>query len=350
MFWRVACRGISTKPAPEPTDVPETPWGDQVVAVLNDWQLSGSQDLILSPDVDGLTTACLLASRFPCRIAGIYTGQHLLLTGDGTLDEARDALWLDHDVSGPGVRCIGQHLVHHRATDQLPRRDPRSWNPNTWQRQAWDKSFAGIKGKKQDKYPYATAHFVAHALGNLETSDSDMLALLAHADGAWFALHIYRANGEIWHNKMFPGSGTIEVMRNWAEAHEHHKSHQEIVARLRVSGIKTQVSRSPRATLLSDDLKSLTGNQSVKGRPTANQEQYLRNLQSALTVVAGVVGSSPNLDCMPGLFVSGERESHYPNRIDSEYGSFDEMMLQEQIFSHAFTDQRTLQYTKYFGV
>ena len=122
------------------------------------------------------------------------------------------------------------------------------------------------------------------------------------------------------------------------------------MAKLRVNGIKTQVSRSPRATLLSDELRSLTGNQSVKGRPTANQEQYLENLQSALTVVAGVVGSSPMLESTPGLFRSGERESHYPNRIESEYGSFDEMMLKEQIFSHAFTDQRTLQYTKYFGV
>jgi hypothetical protein len=177
-----------------------------------------------------------------------------------------------------------------------------------------------------------------------------MLALLAHSDGAWFALHIYRANGEIWHNKMFSGSKTIEAMRNWADAHEHHKNHQDLVARLRVSGIKTQVSRSPRATLLNEDLRSLTGNQSVKGRPTANQEQYLQNLQSALTVVAGIVGSSPDLDSKPGLFVSGERESHYPNRIEDEYGSFDEMMVSEKIFSHAFTDQRTLQYTKYFGV
>jgi len=177
-----------------------------------------------------------------------------------------------------------------------------------------------------------------------------MLALLAHADGAWFALHIYRTNGEIWHNKMFPSSRTIEVMRNWAGAHEHHASHQDIVAKLRVSGIKTQVSRSPRAALLEDNLKSLTGNQSVKGRPTANQAQYLQNLLSALTVVAGVVGSSPELDSTPGLLVSGERESHYPNRIESEYGSFDAMMVQEKIFSHAFTDQRTLQYTRYFGV
>ena len=328
----------------------QEPWEHQVLDVLKDWQSSGSQDLILSPDVDGLTTACLLSARFDCRIAGIYTGQHLLLVGDGTLDQARNALWLDHDVSGPGVRCIGQHLVHHRATDLLPRRDQMSWNPNTWQRQSWEKSFTGIKGKKQDKYPFATAHFVARALGSLETDDSRMLALLAHADGAWFALHIYRANGEIWHNKMFPGSKTIELMRNWAEVHEHRASHQAIVEKLRINGIKTQVSRSPRATLLDDDLRSLTGNQSVKGRPTLNQEQYLSNLKDALGVISDVVGSSPMFENKAGLLASGERESHYPNRIDSEYGSFDQMMIKEQIFSHAFTDQRTLQYTKYFGV
>lgn len=300
--------------------------------------------------MDGLVTASLLAAKYKCRIAGIYTGQHLLLTGDGTLEQARRALWIDHDVSSPGVRCIGQHLVHHRASDLLPRREAKSWNPNTWQRQSWEKSFTGIKGKKQDKYPYATAHFVARALGSLETDDSELLALLAHADGAWFALHIYRANAEIWRDKMFAESKTIDLMRHWADAHDLHPSHKAVVERLRESGIKTQVSRSPRAKLLDEDLRSLTGNQSVKGRPTASPQQYLLNVKAALDVVASVVGSSPSLDTTPGLLASGERESHYPNRIESEYGSFDQMMVEEKIFSHAFTDQRTLQYTKYFGV
>lgn len=116
MLGGVNWRGISTRAASEPTDVSELLWEEQVVAVLNDWQASGSQNLILSPDVDGLTTACLLASKFPCRIAGIYTGQHLLLTGDGTLDEARDALGFggrESRLSG-GLGCVSERVGVHR--------------------------------------------------------------------------------------------------------------------------------------------------------------------------------------------------------------------------------------------
>ena len=325
-------------------------WHVAVRDVFDDWQGSGSKDLVISPDVDGLTTSCLLAKHYESRIIGIYTGQHLLLADGCTLASARDALWLDHDVNGKGVRCVGQHLVHHDPTDTLPTRHAVSWNPNVWQRQAWSKSFAGIAGKKQDKYPYATAHFVAAALGDLETNDPGLLSLLAHADGAWFALDIYKANAAIWESLMFEGSGTIALMRDWASATHLHARHLDLVGRLTQNGIKQQVSRSKRAALLTSDLKALTGNQSVKGRPTKDSQQYWDNLRSALSVIEDVVGSGPLIPGTAGALVSGVRESHYPNRVVDDYGSFDEMLKKEDIFSHAFTDQRTLQFTKSFGL
>ncbi len=325
-------------------------WHSAVIAVFDDWRNSGSKDLVISPDVDGLATSCLLAKHYESKIIGIYTGQHLLLADGYRLSDARDALWLDHDVNGQGVRCVGQHLVHHAPSDNLPTRHAVSWNPNVWQRQAWSKSFAGIAGKKQDKYPYATAHFVASALGDLETTDPNLLSLLAHADGAWFALDIYKANAAIWESLMFGSSNTIGLMRRWASASNMHAAHKSLVDLLTQNGIKQQVSRSKRAALLTPNLKALTGNQSVKGRPTKNPQQYWDNLRAALSVVEGVVGFGPTIPAQAGIMVSGERQSHYPNRVVDDYGSFDAMLAAEAIFSHAFTDQRTLQFTKSFGL
>jgi len=329
---------------------PLVQWHHDVRDVFDDWKNSGSENLIISPDVDGLTTSCLLAKHYGSRIVGIYTGQHLLLAKGYPLQIAREALWLDHDVNGDGIRCVGQHLVHHQPTDLLPTRHKVSWNPNVWQKQAWSKSFAGIAGKKRDKYPYATAHFVAAALGDLETSNLNLLSLLAHADGAWFALDIYQANAAIWEALMFPGSTTIGLMRSWAKATHMHPTHTQLVNQLLQNGIKKQVSRSRRAVLLPAPLRALTGNQSVKGQPTKQPQQYWNNLQSALRVIGGVVGSKPTIPATVGQVFSGVRATYYPNTIVANYGSFDAMTIQKSIFSHAFTAQSRLQYTERFGL
>ena len=174
-------------------------WHSDLTKVLDDWAKSNKKrHIVISPDVDGLTSAAILNSMYPVKIIGIYTTTHLLLLDDHTKEEAKDALWLDHDISQIGVRCVGQHLVLHRSTDKLPLRDPRSWNPNIWVKQAWTDSFSGVGGKKRDKYPYGTAHFLWDLAHRNETPSPEQVAILAHADGTWFALDCYKANGQIW--------------------------------------------------------------------------------------------------------------------------------------------------------
>jgi hypothetical protein len=314
-------------------------------AVLEDWAGGGDMNVVISPDVDGLSTACTLAAIYPkTRIIGLYTAVHLLLLGgDADLDAARDALWLDHDISQPGIRCIGQHLVHLSESDTLPRRDPSSFNPNAWVRQSWDKSFKGKAGTSRDKYPFGTVHLFADIAGWDDRSDPEFVALMAHADGTWFNGMNYRRNVEIWQDEMFAQSDLMkEIGPGYWENESYVDAHVNLADHLINNGIAAAVSRSEKAKGLAPRLQQMTGRQSIASRPTVKDPtKYIANYLAALDVVASVVGARPSSGTTPGALVSGERKMEYPNRIPD----FDRMMVDEAIFSHAFTDFRTLSYT-----
>ena len=120
-------------------------WKSELSAVLNAWH-STSTGVVLSADVDGLLSCALVASRFPVHVLGIYTTTHLVLLNGATSADAANALWLDHDVSQIGVKCVGQHLIHHMPGDILPLREPVSFNPNAWMHQSLEGVVSRPKG------------------------------------------------------------------------------------------------------------------------------------------------------------------------------------------------------------
>lgn len=314
-------------------------WKAELEFVLEDWSSLTSRKVIISPDVDGLISTVVLNKIYPLEIIGIYTTTHLLMLGDFTTQDAKDALWLDHDVSAPGVRCIGQHLVLHEPENKLPLRHQISWNPNNWMNQSWKHSFAGISGKKRDKYPYGTAHFLWDLIEKRKVSDVEM-ALLAHADGTWFALDLYKANGTIWKGLMFPDSAWVDTLLTYRDQHQFHGTHNKVVQSLQNMGYSS-ASRSPRAKLLEPDLKNLVGKQSLTISMKSNSQKYLDRIIEGLKYVSSVFESYPKIESKAGKVISGNRKPYYPNRIEE----FDRFMEDEQIFSHAFTDQRTLSFT-----
>jgi hypothetical protein len=215
-----------------------------------------------------------------------------------------------------------------------------SWNPNVWLNQAWTESFSGVGGKKRDKYPYGTAHFLWDLkFGNIEPTP-EQTALLAHADGTWFALDCYKANASIWKDLMFEESKWVNKLLNYRNEYKAHPLHQDIVHKLREIGYTSQ-SRSPKANNLPGELKSLTGSQSLTIRITSNPQRYLDKIKLGLYLISSHIGSQPEIGTTANFILSGKRTSFYPNRIDN----FDSMMVEEKMFSHAFTDLRTLSFT-----
>jgi len=316
-------------------------WQTELGEVLEEWASSSKErHVVISPDVDGLTSASILNELYPLKIIGIYTTTNLLLLDNNTSQDAKDALWLDHDISQLGVRCVGQHLVHHHPDNKLPLRDKRSWNPNVWVRQAWSESFKGVAGRKRDKYPYGTAHFLWDLKHRGTSPSPEQTAVLAHADGTWFALDCYKANGQIWRELMFDESVWVDKLLNYRNEHKAHPIHKKFTDSLIDIGYKSQ-SRSPKAQLLPNELKPLVGKQSLTIQIRSDAMRYLDRIQRGLKVIGGHMDSNPTIGSRPNGLLSGERKLIYPNRI----GNFDELMVEEQIFSHAFTDFRSLSYT-----
>jgi hypothetical protein len=316
-------------------------WHADLKRILDDWAKSNKKrHVVISPDVDGLTSAAILNSMYPIKIIGIYTTTHLLLLDDHTKEEAKDALWLDHDISQIGIRCVGQHLVLLHPTDKLPLRDQRSWNPNVWVKQAWTDSFKGVGGKKRDKYPYGTAHFLWDLAHRNETPSPEQVAILAHADGTWFALDCYKANGQIWRDLMFLDSAWVEKLLNYRSESAAHPLHKKFSDELLKIGYSSS-SRATKATMLPPNLKPLVGRQSLMIRITSNYERYLGKITEGLNLIGGHINSTPEIGIKPQILISGKRELLYPNRIEN----LDQLMIDEQIFSHAFTNLRSLSYT-----
>lgn len=316
------------------------PWNQELNRVLDDWSAGGG-GIVLSPDVDGMTSCALLAARYDAHVVGIYTTTNILLLDGATREDAAQALWLDHDVSEPGVRCVGQHLIQLRETDLLPRREKMSFNPNLWLNQSWDHSFKGRDGKRRDKYPYGTCHFIANGFGvDPGTVIDDLAALLAHADGTWRTVVDYRANAEIWYDIMFSGDEYLLHLRDvWHSSPEANAKHWELVLRLLNAGVSNTASRAKIAAQLPDHQKRLTGRQSINSR--LKPADYIGKVRSVLELCASIVGTSPTIGSTVTDVIHGDVTTEYPDRIPD----FDTLMTERQIFSHAFTDFRTLRYT-----
>jgi hypothetical protein len=316
-------------------------WQTELSSVIDKWaKCSKNRAVIISPDVDGLTSAAILNEFYHLKIIGIYTTTHLLMLDNYNSSDAKNALWLDHDVSQAGIKCVGQHLIHHKSTDLIPLREKVSWNPNVWLSQSWDESFLGVGGKTRDKYPYGTAHFLwDHKFGNIDPT-LEQTALLAHADGTWFALDCYKANASIWRDLMFAESIWVHKLLDYRNETKAHPFHRKFVNKLREIGYTSQ-SRSPKANNLPQKLKNLTGSQSLTIRITSNPQRYLDRIKLGLELISSYVGSHPEIGTKANYLLSGKRHTFYPNRIDD----FDSMMVEEKMFSHAFTDLRTLSFT-----
>ena len=120
----------------------------------------------------------------------------------------------------------------------------------------------------------------------------------------------------------------------------YYVSPKEFTDELFEIGYSSQ-SRSTKAQLLPPELKPLVGRQSLTIRITSDSARYLGKITQGLNLIGGHMNSTPEIGTKPQLLMSGKRELLYPNRIDD----FDKLMIDEQIFSHAFTDFRSLSYT-----
>lgn len=317
-------------------------WHKGLSDVINEWDKNTPRHVVISPDVDGLASASLLNSIKPIKIIGIYTTIELLLLDGHSKEEARNALWLDHDISEPGIRSIGQHLIFLKDSDILSRRDPKSWNPNVNWKQSWENSFKGKTGKKKDKYPYGTVNFLWDLTNRYTIPTPEQTAILAHADGTWFTIDIYRPNAIIWRDLMYKDSAWIEILFNYRNEAAALAVHKKLVQELQSIGYKG-VSQAKDARLLPTKLRFLTGQQGLKFYLKSNHQKYVDATGKALKIIGGKMGSTPEMGETAGLYLRGTKIQEYPDRIPDR--NLEAFMVEKKIFSHIFGNYNSMKYT-----
>ena len=306
--------------------------------------------IITSPDIDGILSACLLADKFGAKLAGVYTTRYLILFDGYGAKEAKNALWLDHDVSEEGIQCMGQHLVDHSELDLLPKRGKNSFNPNNYFRQTWKKSFKGSKMKegKRDKYPYATVHFLMAGLGiECPPLYSKHMHLLAHADGSWATCVDYKVNTLTWKDTMFGDTqGLVNVLNSdYVLDDRNLLGHSSVVDELISLGVAKRSSRSGSSSLIPLNWQDLQGKQSISYRKNQPPQQWLSKFNGVLSYVSKNTSWIINL---PKAVTEMHRGVvlELSNQGEIMDGEFDQFMYDEGIFSHAITGAGTMRFTK----
>lgn len=144
--------------------------------------LEHSKDLIISPDMDGFTSAKLLNRYNGSKVVGTYD-KYTLTLADGI--DPKNCIFLDCDINNNVIVSLGNHM---RLLDD--NMSNKSFNPNV---------HFGIK-KYSDKFPFATAYLIAFATEVL-TSATDIIRM-AYADSTLRNMELYSDNMRTWSDRM----------------------------------------------------------------------------------------------------------------------------------------------------
>jgi hypothetical protein len=317
-------------------------WVDQLRLTLETWN---KKSFVVSPDVDGLICGSMLLEKYPdATCIGSYDSQHILHFDGATSKEIKEALWIDLDVIHPDIICVGQHLILLDRNDRLPRRNPYSFNPNSYFSQDHADSFKG-SAPGRDKYPFGTVHFLRWALQiPLPVRRSKGWSLLAHADGSWKTALDYQNNAQIWYEDMLPGDELIQdLLQGYTKDKNSLVEHVGIVTELARIGIKskTSASRSP------DELNSwsrVSGYQALPSVAIGRENEWLVKFRETSAYISENLGLRPLApQRVTGRF-SGNVKIKDPSQIAR--GSFDEFCESEEVFSHAIVSKKAIRYTK----
>lgn len=144
--------------------------------------LQKSQQIIISPDIDGFISADLLSRKFGSTVVGTYDS-YILCLADGI--NVEDCLFVDCDMNRQNLVSIGNHM--RLQNDNM---SDRSFNPNR---------FYEVEIYSR-KFPYATCYLISSAI-EIDLSISD-LQRMAYADSTLLNMIKYSDNMQSWSKKL----------------------------------------------------------------------------------------------------------------------------------------------------
>lgn len=359
--------------------------------MIENWLSQYGQDerpgVIASPDVDGVLSIALIElwrqqqqknntesahSVAPVQIVGIYTTTDLLLCDHCTTDDARRALWVDHDVLD-NVRCIGNHLIELDNTAfnacTLPNRHPLSFNLNASVGHDYRRSFHAAR-RGRDKYPFGTAHLLTHALLRTRADAkfaaqpyAPIFAWLAHADGAWSTATQYAASAEQhWYAEQFERCAWMSYLfRDYLSDERRFRLHCSVVRDIKNAlGAWCDTGSSATGNGSGNNAGAgfawhlVRGHQGAqrcdaRSRPLALNGPWLGAFNALLSLV---FRSACNIDQknVPRIgsissAIFGRVSTPNPSQAWANNAAFVNAMRQERVFSLAFVSKWRVRYT-----
>jgi hypothetical protein len=303
--------------------------------------------IVTSPDVDGLLSAALMCDHFGAKLIGIYTTSHLILFDNFTTEAAKQALWVDHDISHPGIICMGQHLIRLEVSDKIPTRHKPNFNPNMIWPVAWKNCFNGRQAPKVDKYPFATIHYLMRGLEINDPNPGTLAySLLAHADGTWVTSYDYPYNCNQWREWMFkdwPGLINDLVDQTYA-SEESLETHLGLLKNLLDVGISKGRSRSNVSQDIPSKWASIEGHQGVRFSIRTKHVPWVEKFNGVYKFISETMNWEVAYPQKITQVISGQAQPEYPDRI-LRNSSLDEWMEENEVFSHAITFRNTIRYT-----
>ena len=283
------------------------------------------QDMVVGGDIDALLSAAFLSDRLDWTVVGFYTDFREVYYTDRTA--ARNAVWVDLDVSRPTLRSVGHHIVRGTADEDLDGLE-RSCNLNE------------VRGVSREqftrKYPLGTIHFLLWLHGADGFSPLQR-ALLLTADSAWIngQSHNYGDNVSEWVENCLPMDWLVDALEEIQTEAFETRIRDEVYPRLETIGF----SHGGTSGWTTSKHYSLNGWQCEFSDPRTEKVQ-------ALVERIGDVMGWDTFEVPSDLArVRGDRHSIDYSTMRSRHGDLDGLLREEDVFSYAISSYRTVNYT-----
>ena len=156
------------------------------------WITSKNQKLIISPDSDGFLSSLLLMNYFDAEVVGYYDCKVMLCHKDVN---PYDCTFVDLDIFCKDIKSIGHHMVCFNKEKK-----PENWYHYDNCIQLNNLREFDSKNNFQQKYPFATIHFLLSLLETVKNIiiSSEAVVPLLFSDGVCNNLFGYPENCLEW--------------------------------------------------------------------------------------------------------------------------------------------------------
>lgn len=316
----------------------EIQWKNYLAQTLDSWN---KKYLIISPDLDGLLSACLASHVYGSKIIGIYDTRTLMLFDNHTMEQAKEALWIDLDIQNKNILSFGHHILQIDG-EELSRFNPNSFNPNVLYGLDWKKCFKDRTPTSLNKCPYSTitillAFLESYVMSIPPNKGTKGFSLIAHADSLHEIVWNHNHNINLWKKMMFPHSEFIDnIVSKTYFTDINCRVHSSMVCDLRSFGIIDRSFGENKATRLPRSWEFTTGVQSAVG---------IRCIQKTIEYIGYMTGWNLDRSQIPKRRTSyhnGRIITHVPERLGDTNKLFER---EPNIFSFAITFNKTIKST-----